>query len=87
MILAKIAARYRNLGGQNAPRLRGDIAARYGNPGRQFRSEVSMGVLRGFAARNEIPGGQNLAVIPSGSEIPGSQNRFDENIVCIYLNN
>ena len=72
---------------KNAPRSRGDIATRYGNPGGQFRGEVSVGVFPGFAARNEIPGGQNLAVIPSGSEIPGSQNRFDENIIYIYLNN
>jgi len=58
---SEIAARYGNLGGQNAPRSRGDIAARYGNIGGQFRGEVSVGVLPGFAARNEIPGGQNLA--------------------------
>ena len=77
-----IAARYRNLGGQNAPRSRGDIAARYGN-----RGEVSVGVLPGFAVTNEIPGGQNLTVIPSRSEILGSQIRFDENDIYIYVNN
>ena len=41
----------------------------------------------GFAARNEIPGGQNLTVIPSRSEILGSQIRFDENDIYIYVNN
>ena len=45
-----------------------------------------MGVLPGFAERNEIPGGQNLAVIPSRSEILGSQNRFDKNDIYIYVN-
>ena len=61
---SEIAARYGNLGGQNAPTSRGDLAAKYGNLGGQFRGEVSVGVLLGFAARNKIPGGQNLAVIP-----------------------
>jgi len=61
--------------------------ARYGNLGGQFRGEVLVGVLPGFAARNEIPGGQNLAVIPSRSEILGSQNKFDENDIYIYVNN
>ena len=46
-----------------------------------------MGVLPGFAARNEIPGCQNLTVIPSRSEILGSQIRFDENDIYIYVNN
>jgi len=45
-----------------------------------------VGVLPGFSARNEIPGGQNLAVIPSRSEILGSQNRFDENDIYISVN-
>ena len=80
---SEIVARYGNLGGQNVPRSRGDIAARHGNLGRQ----VSVGVLPGFAARNKIPGGQNLAVIPSRSEILGRQNRFDENDIYIYVNN
>jgi len=84
---SEITARYGNLSCQNAPRSRGDIAARYGNLGGQFCGEVSVGVLPGFAARNEIPGGQNLAVIPSRSEILGSQNRFDENDIYIYVNN
>ena len=34
--------------------------ARYGYLGGQFRGEASVGVLPGFAARNEIPGGQIL---------------------------
>jgi len=73
--------------GKYAARCCSEIAARYGNLGGQFRGEVSVGVLPGFAARNEIPSGQNLAVIPSGSEILGSQNRFDENVIYIYVNN
>ena len=84
---SEIAARYGNLGGQNAPWSRGDIAARHGYLGGQFRGEVSVGVLPGFAARNEIPGSQNLTVIPSRSEILGSQIRFDENDIYIYVNN
>ena len=60
---------------------------RYGYLGGQFRGEASVGVLPGFAARNEIPGGQNLTVIPSRSEILGSQIRFDENDIYIYVNN
>ena len=48
---SKIAARYGNLGGQNAPTSRGDIAAKYGNLGGQFCGEVSVGVLLGFAMR------------------------------------
>ena len=47
----------------------------------------SCGDLRGFAARNEIPGSQNLTVIPSRSEILGSQIRFDEDDIYIYVNN
>ena len=65
---SEIVARYGNLGGQNAPWSRGDIAARYGYVGGQFRGEASVGVLPGFAARNKIPCGQNLTVIPSRSE-------------------
>jgi len=71
----------------SAGKSRSEIAARYGNLGGQFRGEVSVGVLPGFAARNEIPGSQNLAVIPSRSETLGSQNRFDVNDIYIYVDN
>jgi len=75
------------LAGKCAARCCSEIAARYRNLGRQFHGEVSVGVLPGFAARNEISSGQNLAVIPPGSAFFGSQNRFDENVIYIYVNN